>query len=212
MGGGRKIAIFDLDGTFVKGSTFNKFVKYLIIKLVYLFGEYRAALNVAKIFVGQYIGGKSHCQAKFEIMEIADRFFSKLYYVLFTSEMSYHVNESVKKQLTELKRRGFYTVLLSASPEQYVKYIGQYNGFNFTAGTPMTVSADNYNEMRGECKVKIIKELLQPGDSVEYVFTDHEDDYEIISLYHGAKAVLVNPSKTLVEMCETDGVDYEVIQ
>lgn len=211
MGIGRKIAIFDLDGTYLKGSSFNKFVKFLIIKLVYLFGEYRAAMKVANIFMSQFISHKSHRDAKCEIMQIADRYFSKLYYVLFTSEMSRYINSKVNKRLLELKLQGYYTILLSASPEQYVKYIGQYNGFKYSAGTPMTVSVDDYIELRGERKAELIRTLLSPQDKVEYIFTDHQDDFEIISLCRGAKAVLVNPSKTLVEMCVADGVDYEIL-
>lgn len=212
MGPGRKIAIFDLDGTLVKGSSFNRFVKYLVITLITHFGEYRISMKAAKIFMEQCVGRKSHREAKFEIMEIADCFFSKLYYVLFTSELGANVNEKVKKRLNKLRMRGYYTVLLSASPEQYVQYVGKYYGFKHVAGTPMSLSVNDYAEMRGACKASVIKELVQNGDSVEYIFTDHTDDYKIISLCRGAKAVLVNPSKTLVEMCEADGVNYEVIQ
>ncbi|MDE6073278.1 MAG: haloacid dehalogenase-like hydrolase [Muribaculaceae bacterium] len=212
MGQGRKIAVFDLDGTLINGSTFNRFVKFLIFVLVKFLGEYRTALKVLNIFIKQYRGLKSRCEAKFEIMEIADKKLERVYFLLFALKMTDLCNKKVTKELMNLNKAGYYTVLLSASPHQYVSYLGYYYDFSFTEGTWMTLSADDYVETRGERKALILKDLIKEDDVVEYIFTDHQDDYKMINLCPGAKVVLVNPTKELKEMCNNDGIDFEIIQ
>ncbi|MDE5844272.1 MAG: haloacid dehalogenase-like hydrolase [Muribaculaceae bacterium] len=209
MGERCKIAVFDLDGTLIKGSSFNRFIWFLTKKL-FKSGNYLFVIIVVYNFILQVLRLKLRGSVKFRIMLIADNYLSSDDYFVFANQIVSRMNSDLIKKIRDFQSTNILTVLLSASPEQYVSQISSILNFDYDAGTTVTNSIENYQETRGGRKVQILNNLIPEYSKIEYIFTDHHDDFKLIESNNDATIYLINPSKKLKALCDMYGIDYKL--
>ncbi|MDE6351624.1 MAG: haloacid dehalogenase-like hydrolase [Muribaculaceae bacterium] len=209
MGDRCKVAVFDLDGTLIKGSSFNRFIWFLLKKLIKS-GRYTACYVVLYYFILQVLRISSRATAKFEIMHIADGFLTQNDYLVFANQIARSSRCNLLSQLHDFQSNNTITVLLSASPDQYVSQIASILKFDYAAGSISTSDLKIYQETRGERKVQILNDLISENSKIEYIFTDHQEDFYLIDSYKDAKIILVNPSLRLKSLCDKARIDYKL--
>lgn len=208
MGERCKIAVFDLDGTLIKGSSFNIFIWFLLKKL-FKSGNYSLVIIIVYNFILQVLRLKSRASVKFRIMLIADNYLSSDDWFVFANKIVSRMNYDLIMKLRDFQSTNTNAVLLSASPEQYVSQIASILNFDYSAGTK-TNGIEKYQEMRGEHKVKILNNLIPENSEIKYIFTDHHDDFKLIESNKNATIYLIDPSKKLKALCDRNGINYKL--
>ncbi|MFT4175441.1 MAG: HAD family hydrolase [Luteolibacter sp.] len=117
------------------------------------------------------------------------------------------IYEEVRASLEEHRRKGDFLILASASPEFYVKYIGQELGFDLTLGTPVEIGGQcpffpDLQNHKGAAKVVRLRNELPPnffqsnGRLVNsHGYTDSHADLPMLELCD--EITVVNPTKKL---------------
>lgn len=209
MGERCKIAVFDLDGTLIKGSSFNRFI-WFILKKLFKSGHLWLGIIVVYNSIFQAFRLKTRAYAKYKIMQVADGVCSSDDYYEFAITIVKRMRSDLLGQLYDLQHNNIHIVLLSASPDQYVKQIAANLNFDYVAGTYSANTWGKYYETRGERKLQILKTLLPENSVIDSVFTDHHDDFMLIDFCKGAKVYLINPSKKLKSLCDSYKIDYKI--
>jgi len=185
------IALFDFDGTLIKkDSMVLLFFRYFdlsarnvpkLVRLIYETIKYFLKIYSQKQFKEIYINLIIDSSRYKDREAIFDDFSEYLIGMVF---------ESAKKKISELKSKGYTVILLSASPDLYLKKISRELGFSELICTRM-VHKDNRAVVSGlNCYGKNkIKMLLgsYEGDKVDwkrsYCYSDSESDRKLLSLF-----------------------------
>jgi len=195
------IALFDFDGTLIKkDSMILLFFRYfnLSIKNVPKFCRliYEAIKYLMKIY-----SQRQFKEIYINLIIDSSRFKDKE--ALFDDFSRYLLGmifKSAKKKISELKNKGHKTILLSASPDLYLKKISRELGFSELICTRM-VHRDNRVVVSGlNCygknKIKMLLDSYR-GDNVDwkgsYCYSDSESDRELLSLF--GNPYIVNNTK-----------------
>ena len=128
----------------------------------------------------------------------------------FADELMPAIYPEVKAMLEEHKSRGDFTVLTSASPEFYVKEIGERLGFDLSLGTEVELDhlfPDLVNH-KSEAKVDRLHRVLPSswfdGETLHATgYTDSTADLPMLELCD--EAVCVNPGERLTGLAEENG-------
>lgn len=190
---GRKIVIVDLDGTLVKGNSFHEF-----IKAGFKHSSLKKKLKLLGIFTLRILKLIDHRKMKFRILEVVtpDEKMEKD----FRQRINKILNREVYDKVSDYRREGVETWLVTAAPDIYIPLI--WDGKFFATETE---SNPEGIECRGENKVKVIRQQLKEGDEIEAVFTDHYDDLPLMEL-NAKNFYLVDPdTKTMKKFREESG-------
>ena len=191
------IAIFDFDGTLIKrDSMVLFFLRYFNFSWKNIPNLFQLTLETIKFFLKIY--SQKKYKEKFlnlvinsskikDPEKIADDFSEYLLRLVF---------KDAKKEISKLKENGFELVLLSASPDFYLKKIKDSLGFsklictkaNFKNGKIIISGEDCY----GKNKLKMLldeyrRENVNWGKS--YCFADNKSDKHLLSLFGNAFVV-----------------------
>jgi HAD superfamily hydrolase (TIGR01490 family) len=215
----KRLAIFDFDGTLVKGAVWKSMIAYyrkheeqkwflrkfflLYIPLWYLT---RAGLWDEERFRSQWMEGFAGI-FKGQSREEMERAFS----AILEEELDKDIRQSLLQRLKEHQGRGDIVVLVSGAFEAILRLFGQRYGVEQALGTRLEFRSDRATGrvlgrpcMGGE-KVRRLKEFVEEeGWEVEwaasYVYADHISDLPLLEL--AGHPVAVNPTDKLRSLAE----------
>lgn len=191
-----KYAIFDLDGTFVRGNTFHLFLLYMVfsrhhnlnffirIKIVFF-----ALLRLFRVI--------SHSVLKKNLLVLVFGRIDNNGLCYFVDEViSPRVSCVCLREICSARNKNMRIVLATAAPELYAKYIAKKFGFDNLVATLTPC----YNGSFVECirQHKADRVGVEIGHSqVCLVYSDHHDDEPLYRISeHG---FLVNPSSRTID-------------
>lgn len=208
------IALFDLDGTLIAWDCqllFRHFIlrrepwRGIFLPVFLLFLPLTGLLGAGgmkRIFLS-YLHGMSP-----EKLDEYSREFAK--------SVMPAIYQEGRASLEKHRTNGDFLILASASPEFYVKHIGEELGFHLTLGTPVETGAffPDLENHKGGAKVERLRQVL-PASYFEngqlrdcHGYTDSTADLPMLALCQSA--TVVNPSARLAELGRENG--WEIIR
>jgi phosphatidylglycerophosphatase C len=192
-----QLAIFDLDGTIVKGDTLLPFLLWFawrrrrvwpLLKIWPLLALYAVRLLSAKKAKEQLLVTFLQGEQETVINEHAERFVR--------GWVSRHLREEVVSKLREHQAQGHRVILLSASPDLYVAVVARYLGIPETIATKVQMADGSCRGLivgdncRGEAKLAALKahlgeEVAPPGS---FAYGDSDCDLPTLRwVAHGVR-------------------------
>lgn len=205
-----KVALFDIDKTLIKGDSMFKLLKYTIDKYP------KAKWKLPKLFFMliaykfKFIDTKKAKENMFYTLNYLnkndlDNFYNEV--------LKASVYEDAIAEIKKLKKDGYYTLLVSASPECYLKYFEIEDYVDVVLGTKLQVVGNRYvNKIEGyNCKgeekvVRINDFLRKEGLCIDkpnsVAYSDSLSDTPMFKLV--GTAYLINYKKK--------NLDYEILK
>lgn len=185
-----EVAVFDLDGTLVKGSTFTIFVEWLFRKMMR--ERPFVALQLAGIVLARKLRLVSHARSKRRIMLLAADVADESDFSRFAHMVAGKVIPEMKDMIEAQREKGRFLILATAAPEEYAATLARELGFDYVAATSGCGGGDGCIECRGEEKLRRVMEICRRNHGeVKMVATDHKDDLPLLNL-PGIEAFLVD--------------------
>lgn len=201
----KKLAIFDIDYTITKKESLMEFYKYLISKNIKNIKFLPRAL-----FSGAMYGAKVYDEkrVKESFLKFIDKIEEKDLAILtkefYEDRLSKILYEDALKMIRDLKKKGYMIVLISASPEFYIKEFYAIEEVDLIIGTRFKFHDGKFKrEMHGDnCKgqekvrrlYKVLEEKNIEVDFKEsYMFSDSLSDKPLLDLV--GKPYLINYRK-----------------
>lgn len=186
----REVAVFDLDGTLVKGSTFTLFVEWLVRRLFCM--KPLVAFRIAGIVLARKFRFVSHARAKRMIMLHMPGVADDNLFREFAHKVSGIVIPEMKDLIETQRREGRFLLLATAAPEEYAVLLAGELGFDAAVATAQCGGGDECVECRGNEKLRRVKEICRRiGGEIAMVATDHEDDLPLLN-QPGVEKILVH--------------------
>ena len=185
------IAVFDFDGTLIKKDSMTLFFfRYFHLSIKNIPNFFRLFFETLKYFLKiysqkqfkeKYINLVISLSGHKDIDALFDDFSRYLLGLVF---------KTAKKRIIEFRKKGFKTILLSASPDIYLEKINRELGFSELICTRMTYSnnrvAISSLNCYGKDKIKMLLDKYKE-DRVDwkgsYCYTDSESDRGLLDLF-----------------------------
>lgn len=189
-----KLAIFDIDYTITRKETLMEFFKYLVSKDIKNMKFLPRALYSGLMYgVKVYDERKvKECFLKF-IENIDEAELAKLTKSFYDERISKILYKDAVDMIKKLKMEGYMVVLISASPEFYVKEFYAIKEVDLIIGTKFTFEGRKFtrkmhgNNCKGEEKVRRLNEALKEKNikvdfKNSYMFSDSLSDKPLLDL------------------------------
>lgn len=189
-----KLAIFDIDYTITRKETLMEFFKYLVSKDIKNIKFLPRALYSGLMYgVKVYDERKvKECFLKF-IENIDEAELAKLTKSFYDERISKILYKDAVDMIKKLKKEGYMVVLISASPEFYVKEFYAIKEVDLIIGTKFTFGGGKFirkmhgNNCKGEEKVRRLNEALKEKNikvdfKNSYMFSDSLSDKPLLDL------------------------------
>ena len=175
-----KLAIFDIDYTITRKETLMEFFKYLVSKDIKNIKFLPRALYSGLMYGIKVYDEKrvKECFLKF-IENIDEKELAILTKSFYAERLSTILYEDAVNMIKKLKNEGYMVILISASPEFYIKEFYAIKEVDLIIGTKFIFENGKFvrkmsgNNCKGEEKVKRLKEVL----SKENIEVDFKDSY-----------------------------------
>ncbi|MGL4990491.1 MAG: HAD-IB family hydrolase [Sarcina sp.] len=197
----KKIAIFDIDKTIIKSDSMFDLLAYT--KSKYPMSKSKLPMLVTKLILFKLgiINTKKAKEAMFYTFNYLNR--EELYDFYKNTLKKKLFNDAITK-MKDLKSKGYFVLLVSASPEAYLKYFEEEEYVDFVIGTKFENLDDRFTNImqgtncKGNEKVKRIKEFLKENNftinkELSFAFSDSLSDKPMFDLVK--KAYLINYKK-----------------
>lgn len=179
-----KIAVFDFDGTIYKGDATKEFCWFYYQKKP--FKAYYFIIQLA--FWMQYrLGLLSTTQFKSKFLQFInnnDATQIDVLVALFWTKKKELVRGHLIDEITRLKKEGVHIVVVSASPELFIKTFCLSLGVDTVLGSELTVLNNKYSLLincRGQEKLKRIKRDFTDFEIIA-AYSDNEDDDVLLNM------------------------------
>jgi len=180
----KKIAVFDFDGTLFQGDATKDFCwfyyrkrplksYYFLVQVAYWFINHLGLISTTK-FKSKFIAFLNNNDAK-QIEHLL---------TLFWEQKRAFVREHLLHKITELKKNGIHIVVVSASPELFIKDFCLTLGIDVVIGTQLLVKNNKYSLLkncRGKEKLVRLKQAI-PRFEIVSAYSDNEDDTTLLKL------------------------------
>lgn len=201
----KKLAIFDIDYTITKKETLMEFYKYIVKNDIKNIKFLPRAL-----FSGAMYGLKVYDEKKVKesflkfIEGIDEKELAVLTKKFYDERLSNILYEDAVEMIKKLKKEGYMVILISASPEFYIKEFYAIEEVDLIIGTKFTFEGGKFirqmngKNCKGEEKVKRLYEVLNK-ENIEadfensYMFSDSLSDKPLLDLV--GKPYLINYKK-----------------
>ncbi|SQC08317.1 HAD family hydrolase [Clostridium perfringens] len=205
-----KIALFDIDKTLIKGDSMFKLLKYTLKKYPKSSLKLPTLFFVLILYKLGFIDTKKAKENMFYTLNYLDNEDIKKFFYEVIKGITY--NDAIG-EIKRLKSKGYYILLVSASPECYLKFFELEEYIDGVIGTKLHFKnnkyvnkIDGYN-CKGEEKVKRINEYLKERNlSIDkessLAYSDSLSDLPMFNLV--GKAYLINYNKK--------NLDYEILR
>lgn len=197
-----KLAIFDIDYTITRKETLMEFFKYIVSKDIKNIKFLPRALYSGLMYGVKVYDEKrvKECFLKF-IENIDEAELAKLTKSFYDERISKILYKDAVDMIKKLKSEGYMVVLISASPEFYVKEFYAIKEVDLIIGTKFTFDSGKFirkmdgNNCKGEEKVKRLNEVLKEKNikvdfENSYMFSDSLSDKPLLDLV--GKPYLIN--------------------
>ena len=189
-----KIAIFDIDYTITRKETLMEFFKYLVSKDIKNIKFLPRALYSGLMYGVKIYDEKrvKECFLKF-IENIDEAELAKLTKLFYDERISKILYKDAVDMIKKLKKEGYMVILISASPEFYVKEFYAIKEVDLIIGTKFTFEGGKFvrkmdgNNCKGEEKVRRLNEFLKEKNikvdfKNSYMFSDSLSDKPLLDL------------------------------
>ena len=185
-----QVALFDIDKTIISRDSMIEFVRYSFIK----HPEARIEMLKAIKKIVQYTLKKCSKEEVKEAIFVGINYFSEQdLHKFYEDVIKRYIYRDAIKKMQELKTQGYKIVLVTASPECYMKYFNEIPEVDWVIGTRLQQINGKYiNKITGKnCKgiekVKRINELmnkygLEIETELSYAFSDSLSDVPMFDL------------------------------
>ncbi|WP_370830804.1 HAD-IB family hydrolase [Clostridium sp.] len=189
-----KLAIFDIDYTITRKETLMEFFKYLVskdIKNIKFLPRalYSGLMYGVKVYDERRV---KECFLKF-IENIDEAELAKLTKSFYDERISKILYKDAVDMIKKLKKEGYMVILISASPEFYVKEFYAIKEVDLIIGTKFTFEDGKFirkmhgNNCKGEEKVRRLNEVLKEKNikvdfKNSYMFSDSLSDKPLLDL------------------------------
>ena len=189
-----KLAIFDIDYTITRKETLMEFFKYLVskdIKNIKFLPRalYSGLMYGVKVYDERRV---KECFLKF-IENIDEEELAKLTKSFYDERISKILYKDAVEMIKKLKKEGYMVILISASPEFYVKEFYAIKEVDLIIGTKFTFKDGKFirkmhgNNCKGEEKVRRLNEVLKEKNikvdfKNSYMFSDSLSDKPLLDL------------------------------
>ncbi len=200
-----KLAIFDIDYTITRKETLMEFFKYIVSKDIKNIKFLPRALYSGLMYGVKVYDEKrvKECFLKF-IENIDEAELAKLTKSFYDERISKILYKDAVDMIKKLKNEGYMVVLISASPEFYVKEFYAIKEVDLIIGTKFTFDSGKFvrkmdgNNCKGEEKVKRLNEVLKEKNikvdfENSYMFSDSLSDKPLLDIV--GKPYLINYKK-----------------
>ena len=189
-----KLAIFDIDYTITRKETLMEFFKYLVSKDIKNIKFLPRALYSGLMYGIKVYDEKrvKECFLKF-IENIDEAELAKLTKSFYDERISKILYKDAVDMIKKLKNEGYMVVLISASPEFYVKEFYAIKEVDLIIGTKFTFEGGKFirkmdgNNCKGEEKVRRLNKVLKEKNikvdfKNSYMFSDSLSDKPLLDL------------------------------
>ena len=189
-----KLAIFDIDYTITRKETLMEFFKYLVSKDIKNIKFLPRALYSGLMYGIKVYDEKrvKECFLKF-IENIDEAELAKLTKSFYDERISKILYKDAVDMIKKLKKEGYMVVLISASPEFYVKEFYAIKEVDLIIGTKFTFEGGKFirkmdgNNCKGEEKVRRLNKVLKEKNikvdfKNSYMFSDSLSDKPLLDL------------------------------
>ena len=189
-----KLAIFDIDYTITRKETLMEFFKYLVskdIKNIKFLPRalYSGLMYSIKVYDERRV---KECFLKF-IDNIDEKDLAKLTKSFYDERFSSIIYKDAVDMIKKLKYEGYMVILISASPEFYIKEFYAIKEVDLIIGTKFAFEGGKFvrkmdgNNCKGEEKVKRLNEVLKEKNikadfKNSYMFSDSLSDKPLLDL------------------------------
>ncbi|CDF59247.1 HAD-IB family hydrolase [Thermobrachium celere] len=170
----KKVAIFDVDKTIINGDSMFMLLFYTIKK------KPKAIIGLPRLFIMLVLYALNIIdtkKAKEEMFYVINYLNEKDLEDFFKEKILKHTFFDAKEEIIKRKKEGYTVILVSASPECYIKYFKKYFDVDFVLGTILRKTQEGYTNIidgencKGEEKVLRLKKLLE----IENINIDREN-------------------------------------
>ena len=189
-----KLAIFDIDYTITRKETLMEFFKYLVskdIKNIKFLPRalYSGLMYSIKVYDERRV---KECFLKF-IDNIDEKDLAKLTKSFYDERLSSILYKDAVDMIKKLKNEGYMVILISASPEFYIKEFYAIKEVDLIIGTKFAFEGGKFvrkmdgNNCKGEETVKRLNEVLKEKNikadfKNSYMFSDSLSDKPLLDL------------------------------
>lgn len=175
----KPLAVFDLDGTLIPGDSFGHLVRAQLATTPSL--ALRAIARRLSLISRSSFAESAHRSL---VRQFSDR--DALAQIV--EDIAKAIDRERFAKVEEWQSRGAATLLLSASPGDYVVPLGQRLGFDFAAGSWWRDG--KYNQLYGEAKCVYLNEYFPASDwQRAYAMADAESDRPLLAVFEHAHRV-----------------------
>ena len=196
------LALFDFDGTMISGDSIVAFLGFALkrkdISLAgYLKGCFFGALYVLKI-----IGSRQAKSASMKFYHTLNAEKKQALDKAFAESLLNRVYPGARKTLEQHKSEGAHTLLVSASTENYMRYVAEGLGFDGLLCTPVERDGSILHNCHGAEKVRRIEKYLEekqikPDFSASFAYGDSRGDLPMLRLC--GHPIIANGKKALLK-------------
>lgn len=189
-----KLAIFDIDYTITRKETLMEFFKYLVLKDIKNIkflprALYSGLMYGIKVYDERRV---KECFLKF-IDNIDEKDLAKLTKSFYDERLSSILYKDAVDMIKKLKNEGYMVILISASPEFYIKEFYAIKEVDLIIGTKFAFDGGKFvrkmdgSNCKGEEKVKRLNEVLKEKNikvdfKNSYMFSDSLSDKPLLDL------------------------------
>ncbi len=121
-----KIAFFDFCKTIVNVNSLNLYVYYVLKRQISLINYFKRALFAERNLISKLLNTKPRYLEIFLLKGYSIYYLENLAFHFFNELLVPSFNEKVIKRLIDLKKSGFYIIVISAALDIYLKYLSKF--------------------------------------------------------------------------------------
>lgn len=198
-----QVAIFDVDKTIINGDSMFMLLFYTLKRKPKSMFRMPRLFFMLVLYVFKIIDTKKAKEEMFYVINYLDELDLEDF---FKTYILRHTFNDAKYELIKKKQEGYTVILISASPECYIKFFKEYFDVDFVLGTILRKTAKGYTNIidgencKGEEKVLRLKKLLDEKNIVidrqnSVCYSDSLSDMPIFNLVENK--FLINNNKKL---------------
>ena len=197
----KALALFDFDGTMLRGDSIVAYVGFARKKrILSLFGYVRTWLPAFLYLLKKITAEESKTRALSFRMEMNEQEREALDRSFVRENLLPRLYPQAKDRLEKHRKEGKKLVLVTASTENYMRFVADALGFDGLLASPMDEAGRVYDNCRGEEKTKRIHDWLkenriQADFASSWAYGDSKSDLPMLRL--AGHPVQVNPKKKL---------------
>ena len=197
----KALALFDFDGTMIRGDSIVAYVGFARRKgLLSFFGYVKTWGAALRYIMGKTTAEESKTRALAFRQKLNGKERDALDRAFVQEALLPRIYPQAKACLEKHRQEGKITLLVTASTENYMRYVSEALGFDSLLASPMDEQGRVRGNCKGEEKVKRIQNWLaskniQPDYAASFAYGDSKSDLPMLRLV--GHPVQVNPKKKL---------------